>query len=146
MVTGIEILPDNTTGPTFPCLEGKQTQNEIPRQSNVTHPRVLHYIYLDLCGPMQTCSYQEKFYFSTFIDGNAHHIKVRLLVTKGETCQIIIALIEQAEFETEECVNFFCSDGGGKYGLKELAAYFESKGIYHEKINAYTPQENDIAE
>ena len=139
--------PDNKTKPMcIPCLEGKQTQNEIPRQSNVMHPRVLHCIYSDLCGPMQTRSHQGKFYFLTFIDGNTHQVKVKLLVTKSETCQTIIALIEQAEVKTRECVNFFCSNGGGEYGSNELAAYFESKGIHHEKTNAYTPQENGIAE
>ena len=116
MVTGMEISPDNKTESTcIPCLEGKQTQNEIPRQSNVTHLRVLHCIYSDLCGPMQTCSRQGKFYFLTFIDRNAHHVKVKLLVTKSETCQTIIALIEQAEVETRECINFFHSDEKGAW-------------------------------
>ena len=95
---------------------------------------------------MQTCSCQGKFYFLTFIDGNAHHVKVKLLVTKSETCQTIIALIERAEVETRECINFFHSNGGGEYGSNKLAAYFESMGIHHEKTNAYTPQENGIAE
>ena len=95
MVTRMEISPDNKTKPMcISCLEGKQTQNEIPRQSNIMHPRVHYRIYSDLCGPMQTCSCQGKFYFLTFIDGNAYHVKVKLLVTKSETCQIIIALIE----------------------------------------------------
>ena len=95
---------------------------------------------------MQTHSHQGKFYFLTFIDGNAYHVKVKLLVTKSETCQTIIALIKQAEVETGEHINFFHSDGRGEYGSNELAAYFESKGIHHKKMNTYAPQENGIAE
>ena len=38
------------------------------------------------------------------------------------------------------------SDGGGEYTSKAFKAYLESKGIYHEKTNAYTPQENGMVE
>ena len=98
-----------------------ETQDEIPNQSNTIHPQLLYCIYSDLCGPMQTQLHQGKYYFLTFIDGNAHHVKVKLLVTKSKTCKIIIALMEHAEVETGEQVNFFHSDGGGEFGSKELA-------------------------
>ena len=49
---------------------------------------------------MQTRLNQGQYYFLTFIDGNAHHVKVKLLVTKSETYKMIIALIERAEVET----------------------------------------------
>ena len=81
-----------------------------------------------------------------FIDGNTHYIKVKLLKSKAETCTALKALIERAKVETGEHVNYFRSDGGGEYRSKELATYFESKGIHHKKTNAYTPQENSVAE
>ena len=84
-------------------------------------------------------------YFLTFIDGNTHYIKVKLLKSEDKTCASLKALIEHAEVETGERVNYFCSDGGGEYGSKELVTYFESKGIHHKKMNTYTPQENGIA-
>ena len=71
---------------------------------------------------------------------------MKLLHTKDETCAALKAFIEHAKVETGERVNYFCSDGGGEYGSKVLATYFESKGIHHEKMNAYTPQENGLAE
>jgi hypothetical protein len=43
-------------------------------------------------------------------------------------------------------VKILRSDGGGEYGSKEFKSYLESKGIKHEKTNAYTPQENGVAE
>ena len=146
MVKEMKISPGDINGATYvPCLEGKHTQDEIPSQSNIIHPCILYHIYSDLCGPMQTKSCQGKYYVLTFIDRNAHHVKVKLLVTKSETCKIIIALIECAEVETREWVNFFHCDGGGKFRSKELADYFESKGIHHKETNAYTPQENGVA-
>lgn len=95
---------------------------------------------------METESRQREKYFLTFIDGNTHYVKVKLLRTKGETCAALKAFTERAEVETGERVNYFRSDGGGEYGSKVLAMYFESKGIHHEKTNAYTPQENGLAE
>ena len=95
MVIRMKISPDDTTGQTcVPCLEGKQMQTEIPSQSDITHPRVLHCVYSNLCGPMQMQLCQGELYFLTFIDGSAHHIKVKLLATKSETCQIYIVLIK----------------------------------------------------
>ena len=71
---------------------------------------------------------------------------MKLLKSKAKTCAVLKGLIECAEVETGERVKYFRSDGRGEYGSRELAAYFESKGIHHEKTNAYTPQENSVAE
>ena len=95
---------------------------------------------------MQTQSCHGKLYILTFIDGNTHYVKVKLLKSKAETCEVLKALIKRAEVETGEHLNYFHSDGGGEYGSKELASYFESKGIHHKKTNTYTPQENGVAE
>jgi len=54
MVTGMDISSDDTSGSTcVPCLEGKQTRDEIPKESSTKHPRILHRIYSDLCGLRQ---------------------------------------------------------------------------------------------
>ena len=147
MVTGMEIGSDDTTGHTcIPCLEGKQTRDDIPKKSTTIHPCILYRIHSDLCGPMETESHQHEKYFLTFIDRNTHYVKVKLLCTKDKTCAALKAFIECAEVETRERVNYFRSDGGGEYGSKVLATYFESKGIQHEKTNTYTPQENGLTE
>ena len=79
MVTGMDISSDDTSGSTcIPCLEGKQTQDEILKESSTKHPHILHQIYSDLCGPMQTQSHQGELYILTFIDGNTHYVKVKL--------------------------------------------------------------------
>ena len=95
---------------------------------------------------METQMPRREKYFLTFIDGKSHYTKVCLLQLKSNTYSAIKALIEQAKVETGKRVNFFQSNGGGEYNSKEFAAYFESKGIHHEKTNAYTPQENGMAE
>ncbi|KIN98729.1 hypothetical protein M404DRAFT_31056 [Pisolithus tinctorius Marx 270] len=54
--------------------------------------------------------------------------------------------LARAEVETGEKANYFRSDRGGEYGSDEFKAYLKSKGVHHEKTNAYTPQENGVAE
>ena len=76
-------------------------------------------------------------YFLTFIDGKSHYTKVCLLQLKSNTYSAIKALIEWAKVETGKHVNFFQSNGGGKYNSKEFVAYFESKGIHHEKMHTH---------
>jgi len=51
----------------------------------------------------------------TFIDSHSRYIKVELLKTKDEAEEKLMALIECAEVETGEQVNYFRSDGGGEY-------------------------------
>jgi len=40
-------------GQCIPCLEGKQHCAVILSESDVESPRVLHRMYLDVCGPME---------------------------------------------------------------------------------------------
>lgn len=54
--------------------------------------------------------------------------------------------IERAEVETGERLMYFRSDGGGEYESSKFTNFLESKGIHHETTNAYTPQENGVAE
>jgi len=82
----------------------------------------------------------------TFIDGHSRYIKVELLKTKDEAVEKLMALIECAEVETGERVNYFQSNGGSEYFSGRFAKYLKSKGIHHELTNPDTPQENGIAE
>jgi len=54
-------------------------------------------------------------YFMTFIDSHSQYIKVELLMTKDKAKKKLMALIERAEVETGEWVNYFRSNGGGGY-------------------------------
>jgi len=95
---------------------------------------------------METTSQSGYRYFITFIDTCSHHLVIKLLKTKDEALKLTRMYFERAEAETGERANIFHSDGGGEYGSKDFQNYLESKGIHHEKTNAYTPQENGVAE
>ena len=55
MVNGMAISDSEEVheGQCIPCLEGKQHCAVILSESDVESPRVLHRMYLDVCGPME---------------------------------------------------------------------------------------------
>jgi len=130
----------------IPCLEGKQHHAVIPSESNVESPRVLHRMYSDVCGPMETTAQRGYRYFVTFIDGHMHRLVIKLIKLKNEVPKLTKEYLERAEAETGECANYFRSDGGREYMSTALQDYFKSKGIHHKMMNAYTLQENGISE
>ena len=67
---------------------------------------------------MQKMTQDSHCYFMTFIDGHSQYIKVELLKTKDEAVEKLMALIERAEVETGEWVNYFQSDGDSEYSSK----------------------------
>ena len=81
----------------------------------------------------------------TFIDSHSWYIKVKLLKTKNKAKKKLMALIEHAEVEIGEWVNYFQSDDGGEYFSKWFAKYLKSKGIHYKFTNPDIPQENGIA-
>lgn len=84
--------------------------------------------------------------FSTCIDRSSHNVTVYLQKLKSETSNNLKGYMTRREMITGEHTNFLRSNSGGKYGSDKLAAWLKSKGIHHKITNAYTPQENSVAE
>jgi hypothetical protein len=82
----------------------------------------------------------------TYINGFSHHIVVKLIKSKDEVHDQTKAYLEHAETVTGERANLFRSNSGGEYGSKAFDGYLASKGVHHEKMNTYTPQENGVSE
>ena len=144
----MEIDEHNDKDKTHQCstyLKGKMTQQPIPKVSNIENPRVLHYVYSDVCGPMQKTIQDSYRYFMIFINSHSWYIKVKLLKTKNKAEEKLMALIECAEVEMGEQVNYFWSDGGSEYSSGQPSKYLKSKRIHHEFTNPNTPQENGVA-
>ena len=95
---------------------------------------------------METTAHTGHHYFVTYIDTHSHHLMVKLIKMKDKVFKLMKEYFEQAEAETGEHVNYLHSDGGGEYNSGAFQDYLKSKGIHHEQMNAYTPQENSVAE
>ena len=93
---------ENETYQCSTCLEGKMTQQPIPKISDIKNPCVLHHVYSNICDPMQKTTQNGHHYFMTFIDDHSQYIKVELLKTKDKAKEKLIVLIEHAEVKTDE--------------------------------------------
>jgi hypothetical protein len=149
MMKGMAITKDERfefSQPCEPCLHGKQTRQPIATETTDRKMEILACIYSDVCGKMQTKSCTGYKYFVTFIEDASRLINLAFLKEKGEVLQHFKVFIEQAEVKTGKRVEVLRGDGGGEYGSKAFKSYLKSKGIHHEKTNAYTPQENGVVE
>ena len=129
-----------------PYLKGKQTHSPILKNSGISNPRVLFWIFSDICGLMQTETYHGFCYYILHLDSNSHYLDLQLMKIKDESFRHARFFIEHAEVVTDHRVNLYRSDGDGEYRSHEFQNYLELKGIHHEITNAYTPQENGAAE
>jgi len=78
----------------IPCLEGKQHHTVISSKSNVESTRVLHRMYLDICGPMETTMWKGYCYFVTFINGYSHRLIVKLIKLKNKVPKLTKEYLE----------------------------------------------------
>jgi hypothetical protein len=109
MVKGMQIHNVNTTThpPCSSCLHGKQSRAPIPKRLDVTNPGLLHCVYSDVCGPMQTAALTGERYFSTFMDAKSHHVSVYLQKTKDQTLSCFQIYAPRAKIVTGERINLF---------------------------------------
>ncbi|GAA0186281.1 hypothetical protein LIER_33569 [Lithospermum erythrorhizon] len=114
MVIGLPELKGETIVCTD-CLNGKQTRNPIPKQSNWRAVAVLELIHSDLCGPISPTSNTGKRYFMCFIDDFSRKGWAYLLANKSDTLyhfKIFKALVEK---ESEKNIKCLRTDRGGEY-------------------------------
>ncbi|GAA0154298.1 hypothetical protein LIER_12323 [Lithospermum erythrorhizon] len=128
------------------CLNGKQTRNPIPKQSNWREVAVLELIHSDLCGPISPTSNSGKRYFLCFIDDFSTKGWAYLLANKSDTLyhfKIFKALVEKESGKNIKCLR---TDRGGEYLSSDFNAYCNEHGIKRQLTNPYTPQQNGVAE
>ena len=69
MVASLPILEAPSKHVCEGCILGKMQCSSFPKDGSVRATRKLQLIHSDVCGPMQTPSFGNHFYFVTFIDG-----------------------------------------------------------------------------
>jgi hypothetical protein len=147
MVKGMEITGNATcTTPCEPCLQGKQTHDEIHKATETCADVVLGCVFSDVCGKMGTCSHRGFEYFVTFTDDKSRKVFVAGLHKKSEVTCHLKAFIACVEVETGQCLRILCSDRGGEYMGGDLGKYLEEKGIQQELTTPDMPQHNGVAE
>ncbi|GJS74703.1 integrase, catalytic region, zinc finger, CCHC-type containing protein [Tanacetum coccineum] len=68
------------------------------------------------------------------------------LRTKDETLEGVIKFLKQIQVGLNKTIRYILIDNGTKLVNKDLTAYYERVGIFHQKILPRTPQQNDVVE
>jgi hypothetical protein len=144
--TGITIEDfDEANCDCLACIEGKQ--HKLPfktGRTRATHPgEVLH---IDLAGPMETLSFDQKKYFIIIIDDYSRAVWTETLASKLEVLQKVRDYITQLETLYGAKVQSIMADNGSEFINNEFRSYIRSKGIALFTSVPYTPQQNGIAE
>ncbi|GKC15345.1 retrovirus-related pol polyprotein from transposon TNT 1-94, partial [Tanacetum coccineum] len=71
---------------------------------------------------------------------------VKFLRSKDETPTVVIRFLKQIQVGLNKIVRFIRTDNGIEFVNKNLYDYYESVGIFHQKIVPRTPQQNDVVE
>ena len=128
-----------------PCALAKQTR--LPFQSSSTKAdQPLTLVHSDVCGPMKVASLGGKRYIATFLDDYSGLSAIRLMKHKSEVAPAMKEVFTMLENQSAYKVKALRTDNGGEYVNSEVSTYLKSKGVFHQKTMAYTPEQNGKAE
>ncbi|GAQ83662.1 putative retrotransposon protein [Klebsormidium nitens] len=127
------------------CVLGKQTRKPFP-PSDRESSRPLELIHTDLCGTIPCKSAGGARYAVTFIDDFIRCGVVQLLQNKEQARRALEAYVNLVENQLGLKVKRIQSDRGGEYWNGEVKEFCAKTGIFHQKTNAYSSQENGVAE
>lgn len=82
----------------------------------------------------------------TLVDDHSRFLTIYTLKHKSEAADAIKRFVEQCENQFNSKIKTIRSDNGKEYVNKEVAKYFEGKGIVHQTSCPYTPPQNGVAE
>ncbi|GAA0162916.1 hypothetical protein LIER_18907 [Lithospermum erythrorhizon] len=101
---------------------------------------------MDLMGPMQVESIENKKYVSVCIDDFSRYTWVKFLREKSDTVKLVKKLILQVQNEKEQYVVRIRSDHGKEFENSKFAEFCADEGITHEFSAPITPQQNGVVE
>ncbi|TFY61846.1 hypothetical protein EVG20_g6900 [Dentipellis fragilis] len=149
MVKGMKIVGDKMKKAVevcVPCLKGKQTREDIPKETEMCAVVILGHVYSDVCGPMQTQSCQGYKYFVSWIDNHSRRTAIDGMRAKSDVLPRLKEFIARVELKSGKPVHVLHMDGGGKYDSEKMHTFLRGRGIQHEMTTAETPKLNGISE
>ena len=148
--SGCDATPGDLAAPTrddlcAACAMGKQHRLPFPDSASATF-RPLELLHMDLVGKLEHQSLGGARYFSTLYDDFSAFSVVLFHKFKSDVPAAVIAAIKQLEQQTGHTVQRIRTDRGSEYLNATVRAFLADKGIVHEAVPPYTPQQNGKAE
>ena len=102
------------------CIECKLTDNPYPKSANFRATQVLELVHSEVCGPKQTATVGEKYYFLTFVDDFSRFTVLCLLRNKHEVFSKLKEYVATVANKFGRKVQAIHSDNEGEYIGREL--------------------------
>nr|KYP66838.1 Retrovirus-related Pol polyprotein from transposon TNT 1-94 [Cajanus cajan] len=128
------------------CLISKQPRKSFSNFTTSKASKILHVVYSDVCGPIDTPSLGGNRYFVSFVDDLSRKVWLYLIKAKSDVFSIFKEFKALVEKQSEKCIKILRTDGGGEFTSGEFEGFCKEHGIVHEVTAPYTPQHNGIAE
>jgi hypothetical protein len=114
------------------------------RSSSVSKP--LEELHLNLIGPISLMSHKKHKYILTIVDANTRFVAAIPLVTKSDTFKTLTHVINLEAKRLGYYPSILHSDRGTEFKNAELDRYCQEHVIRQSFSDAYTPQQNGLAE
>nr|GEW66433.1 ribonuclease H-like domain-containing protein [Tanacetum cinerariifolium] len=128
------------------CQLGKSKKHTHSPKTENTNLEVIDTLHIDLCGPMRVQTINRKKYILVIVDDYTRFTWVKFLRSKDETPEVVIKILKQIQVGLNKTVRFIRTDNGTEFVNHDLTHYYESVGIFHQKLVPRTPQQNDVVE
>ncbi|GKC43221.1 retrovirus-related pol polyprotein from transposon TNT 1-94 [Tanacetum coccineum] len=128
------------------CERGKSKKDSHPPKLVLSNHSNLELLYMDLCGPMQVASINEKRYILVIIDDYSRFTWVYFLYIKDETPEIKKNFITRVQLNYNAKVCKIHTNNGTEFKNATLKDHYDKLGIMQQFSIARTPQQNGVVE
>nr|GFA95068.1 hypothetical protein [Tanacetum cinerariifolium] len=126
------------------CELGKSKRKSFHSKLTLSSKRRLHFLHMDLCGPMRVASINGKRYVLVIIDDYSRYTWTHFLRSKDETPEVLIDFLRLVQRGLQAQVRVVRTDKGTEFLNQTLYAYFAAEGIQHQTSVARTPEQNGV--
>nr|GEY97472.1 retrovirus-related Pol polyprotein from transposon TNT 1-94 [Tanacetum cinerariifolium] len=128
------------------CKQGKSKRaSHLPKPVPSSRQR-LHFLHMDLCGPMRVASINGKRYILPIVDDYSRYTWVHFLRSKDEAPEVIIKFLKRITVLLQSPVIIIRTDNGIELKNQVLKEYFDTVGISHQISSVRTPQQNGVVQ
>ncbi|GJS83017.1 retrovirus-related pol polyprotein from transposon TNT 1-94 [Tanacetum coccineum] len=128
------------------CELGKAKVSTFKTKTVPSSNGRLHFLHMDLCGPMRIESINGKKYILAIVDDYSRYTWTHFLRSKDETPKVLKDFLNMIQRNLQALVITVRTDRGTLFLNKTLHAYFKEEGIEHKTSIPRTPEQNGVVE
>ncbi|XP_073115021.1 retrovirus-related Pol polyprotein from transposon TNT 1-94 isoform X2 [Elaeis guineensis] len=128
------------------CIYGKQHKLSFPVRKSWRAKKLLELIHADICGPMNTPSWNKSRYFLLFIDDYSRMCWMYFLIQKSEAIEKFQKFKAIVEKESEHMIKILRTDRGGEFLCNDFDSFCKKNGIRRQLTVRHTSEQNGVAE